>query len=60
MCCKLDLCVQNFCLLNLIVKCRINSCGGCKVEFYDDKNIFVDCDLGIMFFEKVDYLFFIV
>lgn len=59
MCCKLDLCVQNSCPSNPTAKCRINPCGGCKVEFYDDKNTPVDCDSGIMLPEKVDHLSFI-
>ncbi|XP_034300784.2 uncharacterized protein [Magallana gigas] len=53
MCCKLDLCVQNSCPSNPTAKCRINPCGGCKVEFYDDKNTPVDCDSALSRCEKL-------
>ena len=46
MCCKVDLCVQNSCPSNPTAKCRINPCGGCKAEFFDQQNTPVDCDSG--------------
>nr|XP_022324862.1 neurogenic locus notch homolog protein 4-like isoform X2 [Crassostrea virginica] len=53
MCCKVDLCVQNSCPSNPTAKCRINPCGGCKAEFFDQQNTPVDCDSGLSRCEKM-------
>ncbi|XP_056010489.1 papilin-like [Ostrea edulis] len=52
-CCKLDLCVQHSCPSNPTAQCRINPCGDCKAEFYDDKNTLVDCYSGLSRCEKM-------
>ncbi|XP_061164988.1 uncharacterized protein K04H4.2-like [Saccostrea echinata] len=52
-CCKLDLCIHHSCPANPSAKCRINPCGGCKAEFYDDKNTLVNCFSGLSRCEKM-------
>ncbi|XP_062590324.1 LOW QUALITY PROTEIN: zonadhesin-like [Saccostrea cucullata] len=52
-CCKLDLCVHHSCPANPSAQCRINPCGDCKAEFYDDKNTLVNCFSGLSRCEKM-------
>ena len=45
-------CLRNFCQWSTCpahpeAKCRVNPCGGCKVEFVDKSGKVVNCDEGI-------------
>ena len=53
-------CLRNFCQWSTCpahpeAKCRINPCGGCKVEFIDKNSKVVDCHEGITkFYMKLE------
>ncbi|KAK3088649.1 hypothetical protein FSP39_021894 [Pinctada imbricata] len=46
-CCDIKLCLYHACPLAPRAACRINPCGGCKVEFYDRFNNIVNCTAGL-------------
>ncbi|CAL1541817.1 unnamed protein product [Lymnaea stagnalis] len=50
-CCPQALC-QKPCPANPNAVCRINPCGGCKEEFYDDSGNLVNCDEGLSTCQK--------
>ena len=46
-------CLRNFCQWSTCpahpeANCRVNPCGGCKVEFIDKSGKVVNCDEGIL------------
>ncbi|CAG0879216.1 unnamed protein product [Darwinula stevensoni] len=41
--CNQSLCDDKICLGEPSASCRVNPCGGCNVEFYNDDNQLVDC-----------------
>lgn len=42
--CSKSVCSGKTCRRNPNAECRINSCGGCKAEFYDENKVKVNCD----------------
>lgn len=53
------ICLRNFCqwficFVYFDVKCRVNFCGGCKVEFVDKSGKVVNCVDGKLFFSQFE------
>ncbi|XP_060079100.1 fibrillin-2-like [Ylistrum balloti] len=47
MCCDFLQCVDHMCPAHPWAKCRMNPCGGCRVEFYDKYSNKVNCTEGM-------------
>ncbi|XP_069121238.1 uncharacterized protein [Argopecten irradians] len=47
MCCDFLQCVDHICPAYPMAKCRMNPCGGCRVEFYDKYSNKVNCTEGL-------------
>ncbi|XP_067130970.1 uncharacterized protein [Centruroides vittatus] len=45
--CPKNMCENKICLANKNATCRINPCGGCKVEFYNEMNELINCEEGL-------------
>lgn len=46
-CCPITLCQDKICPRDRTAVCRINSCGGCTVEFYNVRGEKVDCNTNV-------------
>ncbi|KAK7082228.1 hypothetical protein SK128_021740, partial [Halocaridina rubra] len=45
--CDKDLCENQVCFSHPHAVCRVNPCGGCSVQFVDDFNSPVNCEVGL-------------
>lgn len=45
--CPENMCENKVCFANKNATCRINPCGSCKIEFFNELNELVNCDEGL-------------